>query len=49
MRKTLFSLFIALTSVSAFGQDFWSHRVGIQTDVAYGDDPAQVADIYLAH
>jgi len=46
MRKTIFSLFVALTSVTALGQEFWSHRVGVRTDIPYGDDPAQVADVY---
>lgn len=27
-------------------QQFWSHRIGIEIDVPYGDDPLQVADIY---
>ena len=46
MRITILSLFVALISLPALGQEFWSHRVGVQTDVAYGDDPAQVADVY---
>ena len=42
----------ALVAVCQFGwslagaQQFWSHRIGIAVDVPYGDDPAQVADIY---
>jgi acetyl esterase/lipase len=35
-----------LLSHAAYGQQFWSHRIGIEIDVPYGDDPLQVADIY---
>ena len=46
MRITIFLLFMPVMSLTALGQEFWSHRIGIQTDVPYGDDPAQVVDIY---
>jgi len=46
MRITIFLLFMPVMSLTAVGQEFWSHRIGIQTDVPYGDDPAQVVDIY---
>ncbi len=26
--------------------DYWGHRIAVHTDVAYGEDPAQVADVY---
>jgi acetyl esterase/lipase len=28
-------------------EEFWSHRFAVSEDVAYGEDPAQVADLYL--
>jgi acetyl esterase/lipase len=46
MRIITFLLFMSVMSLTALGQEFWSHRIGIQTDVPYGDDPAQVVDIY---
>ncbi|MCZ6617414.1 MAG: alpha/beta hydrolase [Gammaproteobacteria bacterium] len=45
MKKTLLLLVLLLT-VPAFGEDYWSHRVSIDTDVPYGEDSSQVADIY---
>jgi acetyl esterase/lipase len=35
-----------LISTTGLAQDFWSHRIGVRTNVKYGDDPAQVVDIY---
>jgi len=46
MRKTILLIATYLLSVSATGQEFWSHRVSVRDNVAYGDDPAQVADVY---
>lgn len=37
--------FILYSSI-LHAQQFWSHRIGIQVDVPYGDDPGQVVDIY---
>lgn len=45
MKKTLL-LLVSLLTVPAFGEGFWGHRVRISTDVAYGEDSAQVADVY---
>lgn len=37
---------LSLAWTWAYGQPFWSHRIGIEVDVPYGDEPGQVADIY---
>jgi len=44
-KLTLCTLTWFIANVAA-ADDFWSHRIGIRTDVAYGDDPAQVVDVY---
>ncbi len=36
----------ALGGDPAKGGDYWSHRLRIATDVPYGEDAAQVADVY---
>ena len=46
MRKAIFLASTCFMCLSALGQDFWSHRFRVQTDVSYGDDSAQVVDVY---
>ncbi len=46
MNKAILLVLMCLVCLSASGQEFWSHRIRLQTDVPYGDDPAQVVDIY---
>ena len=46
MKKLFLLAALCLVSLSATAQEFWGHRFRVQTDVAYGDDPAQLADIY---
>ncbi len=46
MSKAILLASMYLVCFSALGQEFWSHRIRVLTDVPYGDDPAQVADIY---
>jgi acetyl esterase/lipase len=41
----LLSLLLA-PAAALEAQQFWSHRVGIEIDVPYGEDPMQVADVY---
>ena len=37
----------AEASSESEAEEFWSHRFSVVEDVAYGDDPAQMADLYL--
>lgn len=37
---------LLLAALPTFAADYWGHRVAVRNDVAYGDDPAQVADVY---
>lgn len=46
MRKVILLVSICLLSSSAFSQEFWGHRIDVDIDVRYGEDPAQVADLY---
>lgn len=46
IKQTIFMAAAVLAANAAFAEDFWSHRIGVRTDLAYGDDPAQVVDIY---
>jgi acetyl esterase/lipase len=46
MRNAFLIVVSCLVATAASGQEFWSHRVMVRNDVAYGDDPAQVMDIY---
>lgn len=41
----LFCCFFS-AALAAQAQQFWSHRIGIEVDVPYGSEPAQVADVY---
>ncbi len=42
-----FWLFVLLLAPApTFADDYWGHRIAVRTNVAYGDDPAQVADLY---
>ena len=45
MKKTLL-LLTSLLTIPAFGEGYWSHRLLISNDLPYGEDSAQVADVY---
>ena len=39
-------LAIFLLPMSSYAQDYWAHKVGVLSNQAYGDDPAQTYDLY---
>jgi len=45
LKRRLLPVFGLLVTL-ACGREFWSHRVDVENDVPYGDDPAQIADVY---
>ena len=47
MRKAVILATICLLSSSTFAQDFWGHQIDVDIDVHYGEDAAQVADLYI--
>ena len=38
---------LATANAAQTADGFWGHRIGLQVDVAYGENPAQVFDLYL--
>lgn len=38
---------LATANAAQTTDGFWGHRIGLQVDVAYGENPAQVFDLYL--
>ena len=38
---------LATANAAQTADGFWGYRIGLQVDVAYGDNPAQVFDLYL--
>ena len=40
-------LALAAANTAQAADDFWAHQIGVQVNVAYGEDPAQVFDLYL--
>lgn len=38
---------LATTNAAPATDSFWGHRINLQVDVAYGENPAQVFDLYL--
>ena len=38
---------LGATNAAFAADDFWGHRYGIQTDVSYGESPAQIFDLYI--
>ena len=49
IRTLLLSALLPLATANAAqtADGFWGHRIGLQVDVAYGENPAQVFDLYL--
>ena len=37
-------LALAAANTAQAADDFWAHQIGVQVNVAYGEDPAQVFD-----
>ena len=49
IRTLLLTVLLPLATANAAqtADGFWGHRIGLQVDVAYGENPAQVFDLYL--
>ena len=47
MKKTIIVLTLGLLSSAAFAQDYWGYQIDVDIDVHYGEDAAQVADLYI--
>ncbi len=46
MRKALILVSLCLLATQAHAQDYWAHRLDVDINVPYGEDPAQTADLY---
>ena len=47
MKKLVLIVSLCLLPPQAYGQDHWGHLLDVDIDVPYGEDPAQVADLYI--
>jgi acetyl esterase/lipase len=47
MRNTPILVLLCLMATQAHAQDYWAHRLAVDIDAQYGDDPAQTADLYM--
>ncbi len=45
-RKILMLVLVCSASPSVLAEQFWAHGIGTQINVAYGEDPAQIMDVY---
>jgi acetyl esterase/lipase len=46
MRKIVLLVSLCLLATQAHAQDYWGHRLAVDIDAQYGEDPAQTADLY---
>ena len=46
MRSLFILVSLCLLSTQAHAQDYWAHRLDVDIEVHYGEDPAQTADLY---
>ncbi len=46
MKRIILLVSLCLLSAQAYGQGYWAHLLDVDIDVPYGEDPAQVADLY---
>ena len=43
----IFFMFLGASNATQGADEFWGHRYGVQVDVAYGEHPAQIFDLYV--
>ena len=47
MKRLILIASLCMLSAQAYGQEHWGHRLDVEINVPYGEDPAQVADLYM--